>query len=188
MESRCRSWYTFTAGNLSAIDSAYAINKEGTDNSEAGILTVFDFGIPTGATIGGIQVAGQGRSSPCSSVNFTVDLSFDNGGSWSNSKTATFNTTETTATLPPTGGATDLWGHTPWTADESDQRQLPGSHLQELRERDARPADQPHPGQSHVPGPPDADHLGLYAREVGHIHRQRGQPKTSVRSGSSLTW
>ena len=54
---------TFTDTNLTASDDSRAVNTGGTDSSEAGEIYNFIFGVPSGATILGIQVRVEGSSS-----------------------------------------------------------------------------------------------------------------------------
>jgi hypothetical protein len=100
--------------NAYSDDSAVASNVDGAGDSH--LYYSYDFGLPGGATIEGIEVrldwyldSTQGNSS------IQVQLSWDGGTSWTNAKTTgKGSTSETTNIL---GGATDTWGRS-WTVDE----------------------------------------------------------------------
>ena len=107
---------TFTDANLTASGGGRAVNIGGTDVSEAGEVYNFVFGIPSGATIAGIQVRVEGSSSTAGTTTFQIGLSGNNGASWFE-KSASF--TGTTDTPSVYGSTTDLWGTT-WTSTQVD--------------------------------------------------------------------
>lgn len=79
----------------------------------------FGFSVPSGATIDGIEVRIDARSTDAApfGCQIGVDLSW-NGGSgvgWSDEKTYNLTRTETRVTL---GGPSDLWGSHAWSASE----------------------------------------------------------------------
>jgi hypothetical protein len=69
----------------------------------------YNFSIPSGATITGIEVRTDGRvDSTSGSPRFCVQVSWDGGTSWTAAKsTSTLTTSEATYLL---GGAADTWG------------------------------------------------------------------------------
>lgn len=71
----------------------------------------YDFSIPSGATINGIEISLTGRAdSNSNSPMFCVQLSWDGGTTWTTAKsTSTLSTTNTSYTL---GGSADTWGRT----------------------------------------------------------------------------
>jgi len=100
--------------NAYSDDTAIASNMDGAGDSH--IYYGYDFGLPGGATIEGIEVrldwyvdGVQGNT------RLQVELSWDGGISWTPAqKTKKGKTTETTEIL---GSPGDTWGHN-WTVDE----------------------------------------------------------------------
>ena len=87
-------------------DNVYAIGS-GNDNVITGdrqAYSSFGLGVPDGAVIDGIEVRVEAS---CSCVHFGVDLSGDNGASFSQFRTLSPIAGEVVTTL---GGPTDLWG------------------------------------------------------------------------------
>jgi hypothetical protein len=75
----------------------------------------FDFSIPASATITGIEVEVEGNDGLGVTVDYAVQLSWDNSVTWTAVQAGTFtDNTDATTTL---GGPADTWGHT-WTAAE----------------------------------------------------------------------
>ena len=101
-------------GNAYSDDTAIASNIDGADDSHR--YYGYDFGLPGGAAIQGIEVrldwyldSTQGNS------RLQVQLSWDGGTSWTDAKTTNKgNTTETTEIL---GGSSDTWGRS-WALGE----------------------------------------------------------------------
>ena len=114
-------------GNAYASDNAYAVDtNSGTGTSSSYTSTAKDrhlyydytFGIPSGATILGIEVQLEAKvDSTSGTPKMYVQLSPDGGTTWTTAKsTATLSKTDRVYTL---GGASDLWSRT-WTAAELD--------------------------------------------------------------------
>jgi len=101
-------------GEAFSSDGLYAIE---TINGQMQDWSVFNFGVPVGATIDGIEVTVEAQDNYCNSAEGAiVELSW-NGGT--NYTTSSYNftggcATDTTTTL---GGAADLWGRT-WTSSD----------------------------------------------------------------------
>ena len=76
----------------------------------------YDFGVPTGSTVNGIEVRLDAwADSTVGGPFMCVELSWDGGATWTATKnTATLGTAEATFTL---GTTSDTWGRT-WTASE----------------------------------------------------------------------
>ncbi len=111
--------------NAYASDNAYAVDtNSGTGTSSSYTSTAKDrhlfynytFGLPSGATILGIQVRLEAKvDSTAGSPKMYVQLSPDGGTTWTTAKsTATLSRTDTVYTL---GGASDLWSRT-WTESQ----------------------------------------------------------------------
>ena len=109
-------------GNASTSNNAYAVDtNSGTGTSSSYTSTqkdrhlfyTYGFGLPTGATILGIQVQLEAKvDSTTGSPKMYVQLSPDGGATWTTAKsTATLSTSDTVYTL---GGTSDLWSRT-WT-------------------------------------------------------------------------
>ncbi len=120
--------YEVNPGNAFADDGLYAVdNNSGTGTSTSCTSTAkdkhrfynYDFGIPDGATIQGIEVLLNARvDSTTGSPKICVQLSWDGGVTWTTAKSsATLSTSETTYIL---GGVTDTWGRTWASGDFSD--------------------------------------------------------------------
>jgi len=97
-------------GNVYASDNTRSIGTA----AQAQKWSTFNFGLPSGVTITGITVTGEGFGGGFSCVG-TADLSWNGGTSWTSTKNATF--TATTDNTQTWGGSTDTWGRT-WTDTE----------------------------------------------------------------------
>jgi hypothetical protein len=116
-------WTSTPSGGTSRVNSLSSVNGQyATTNLSGRIETLgsFGFSFPASPTITGItvgMVASQVGAAGCS-VN--VDLSWNNGTSWTTGagtgvKTVTPTTTDTPYVL---GGANDLWNRVTWTTGE----------------------------------------------------------------------
>ena len=108
------TWTNLTTTRINTSDNSRATTTA--TAFDAGSMYNFAFGIPSGATIDGIEVqcefnnATAGRTS---TIRFS--LSWDNGTTYTATKSDTVvGTTDTTRTY---GGATDTWGRS-WTDTE----------------------------------------------------------------------
>ena len=107
--------------NAYADGGGYAYNSNGYNDRH--IYFGYDFfsdpinGIPSGATIEGIEVRLDWWVNSTNGTNdMRVDLSWDGGSTWTSSQTTSGDSTsETTSIL---GGAADTWGHTTWTTSQ----------------------------------------------------------------------
>ncbi len=109
------NWNNFTVARLATANNSRATN--GTNN-DFGIVSTFGFGVPTlpaGVTISGITASITGSNSAAGTVDFRVELSWDNGASWTAARSATF--AGTTDALQTLGGTADTWGRS-WTPAE----------------------------------------------------------------------
>lgn len=120
------NWTNFTTTRVNTSDnsSARCANAAHCDagTAEAGVLSSFAFGIPSGATIDGIAVAIEAKC-----INGDVScgvglgdlveaaLSWNNGSTWTTVKQST--ETTTTDTVYTLGGVADTWGRS-WTDTE----------------------------------------------------------------------
>jgi len=105
--------YWTNASNAFSNDAVYA--TDATNAHQQGYST-FVLSVPAGAVIDGIEVKGIGKVSSGAGT-LGVNLSWNNGGNWSNQKTASLTTSRTPFTL---GGAADNWGRTWASGDFSD--------------------------------------------------------------------
>jgi len=106
---------TFTVANLGTSNNGYAITATN-DPANGGVARTFGFGIPTGAVIRGLSVQIEGSDGTAAqTVNYSIDLSWNTGTSYTTAKTSSF--TGTTDVLQLVGGDADTWGRT-WTAAE----------------------------------------------------------------------
>ena len=112
-------------GNAYADDGLFAVDTDsgtGTSTSctangkDKHVYYGYDFSLPGGATINGIEVRLDARvDSSSNSPRMCVQLSWDGGTTWTAAKsTATLTTAEATYLL---GGAADIWGRT-WASGE----------------------------------------------------------------------
>lgn len=103
-----------TTTNINTSDDNRAANQGTTFN--AATCEDFTFGIPSGATINGIEVTAEFSASIVAIVaTLQLSLSWDNGSSFTATKSDTV--TGTTDTSKTFGGATDTWGRS-WTDSE----------------------------------------------------------------------
>ena len=97
-------------------DDSYAIglgNRPGCNDES---YSHFAFGIGSGATISGIIVSVDAYGNPASS-DMSAKLSWNNGTSWTSTKTHYNLPVSDTDTYFEFGGTTDDWGHT-WTSSQ----------------------------------------------------------------------
>ncbi len=109
--------YAYTSNNAYAVDTNSGTGTSSLYTSttkDRHLFYTYGFGIPTGATILGIQVRLEAKAdSTTGTPKMYVELSGDGGTTWTTAKsTATLSTTDIVYTL---GGAADLWSAT-WTA------------------------------------------------------------------------
>jgi hypothetical protein len=104
--------------NAKTSDNSYATNAINIGQSDGLIAVDFDFAIPAGATINGIVLSIERKSSrTLRSKDYLVQLTKDgvNGATASKADTTTtYGTSDATISY---GGATDTWGIS-WTAEE----------------------------------------------------------------------
>jgi hypothetical protein len=114
-----------TPSNAYASDNAYAVDTNSGTNTSSSYTNSgkdrhlyynYAFGIPSSATILGIQVQLEAKvDSTSGSPRTYVQLSYNGGSSWSTYRnTAVLSTADTVYTL---GGTTDTWGRT-WTTTQ----------------------------------------------------------------------
>ncbi len=109
------TWLNMTTTRINTADDSRAITT-GTTFAVA-TLNNYSFGIPSGATIDGIEVNSEfSTSSTVQIATLQVSLSWDNGTTYTTAKsdTITGTTTDKNSTM---GGATDTWGRS-WTDSE----------------------------------------------------------------------
>ncbi len=108
------SWTNLTTTRINTSDNSRATTTSTV--FDAGSMYNFTFGIPSGATIDGIEVQCEFNNSTAgrtSTIQFS--LSHNNGTNYTATKSDTVvGTTDTTRTY---GGATDTWGRS-WTDSE----------------------------------------------------------------------
>src|SRR3989338_1878841 len=102
-------WGNMTTTRINTSNNSDAACSATCDNSDDAQLSDYSFGIPSGATINGIEVVAEmaeGGSADNIPVGFS--LSWNDGLSWTSVKTATVDgTTDTDYTL---GDSSDTWG------------------------------------------------------------------------------
>ena len=117
--------YEVSPGNAFANDGLFAVdNNSGTNNQtsctsnrkDRHTFYNYNFSIPGGATISGIEVRTDGRADSTSGApRFCIQLSWNGGASWTAAKTtSTLTTSEATYLL---GGLADTWGRT-WSSGD----------------------------------------------------------------------
>ena len=108
------SWTNLTTTRINTSDNSRATTISTV--FDASTMNNFAFGIPSGATIDGIEVQCEFKNSTAgrtSTIQFS--LSYNNGTNYTATKSDTVvGTTDTTRTY---GGATDTWGRS-WTDTE----------------------------------------------------------------------
>ena len=113
VESAGACWgASFTLDNVNTSDDAWATCAGGTNN---GRLSNFYFSVPASATITGIEVEVEGNDGLGGTVNYAVQLSWDNSVTWTTLQAGTFTGAADTTTV--LGGSADTWGHA-WTPAE----------------------------------------------------------------------
>jgi len=108
------TWTGFTTANINTSN-----NTDATASSTifvTGTTNNFSFGIPSGATINGIEAQAEfAMNSGAATATIQLSLSYNNGTNYTATKSNTvIGTTDTTRTY---GGATDTWGRS-WTDSE----------------------------------------------------------------------
>ena len=100
----------FTTTRLGSSDNSYATSLT---TDPLGRISTFGFSIPSGATINGVEVTLEAKVS-FGTIGIPFSLSWNNGTSFTTTKSNTITTTEAVYTY---GGSTDTWGRT-WTDSE----------------------------------------------------------------------
>jgi hypothetical protein len=115
----------WTASNLATDDTSYA--NYSSVGSATGDIYTFGISLDVGTTIRGIEVSVIGREehNGCNGYT-TLALSWDGGSSWTSTKSCPsdgeWNSgSDESCTV---GGASDDWGHTPWSASEASDDNL----------------------------------------------------------------
>ena len=117
--------YEVTPGNAFGNDGLFAVDNNSGSNGQTSCTSNrkdrhtfynYNFNIPGGATIAGIEVRTDGRADSTSGApRFCVELSWNGGASWTAAKmTSTLTTSEATYLL---GGLADTWGRT-WSSSD----------------------------------------------------------------------
>lgn len=108
------TWTGFTTTNINTSD-----NTRATSNNAAyqpATINNLSFGIPSGATINGIEAQAEFSSNAAAvSSSIRLSLSWDNGSTYTSTKTDS--TTSTTDSVKTYGGSADTWGRS-WTDTE----------------------------------------------------------------------
>lgn len=109
-------WSNFTASRLNSSNNSKATCDATCDNNDNGQVSDFTFNIPSGAVISGIQViAEMAEGASAGSIPTDISLSWNNGTSFTATKSANVNgTSDANYTL---GSSSDTWGRT-WTDTE----------------------------------------------------------------------
>ncbi len=107
------SWTNFTTVYINSSNDQRAYVSS---SSSYGVCSTYGFSIPADARIDGIEVQVEGREPfTFGTVNFGIQVSWNNGSSWVTEKTSSFNSsTDATSTF---GGSSDTWGRS-WTDTE----------------------------------------------------------------------
>ncbi len=113
------NWDTNAVGNVQSSNNIYA--SDGGDGDQQGYSN-FGFSVPANATITGIDVAAEAKSSDTSGCEFRATLSANGTTFSAPNGPDTLPLTGTDATLT-FGGATDTWGRT-WTPAEVNSNNL----------------------------------------------------------------
>jgi len=105
------NWLSNSIGAINVSDDGRALLGSTTEKTfEAG---GYNFMIPSGATIDGIEVQAEiSASSVLSTFSLRYSLSWNSGSSYTSTKTNSV--TGTTDTVKTYGGSADDWGHTSW--------------------------------------------------------------------------
>lgn len=108
------NWQYLTTTRINTSDNSRALG-EGT-TYDVGQLSDFNFGIPGGATIDGIEIEAEFKTETAGfPAKLRFSLSWNDGANWTTTKEQ--QTTSTTDSVKTYGGPTDTWGRT-WTASE----------------------------------------------------------------------
>jgi len=105
------NWSNFTTVRLGSSDNSRASATHGSD--PLGVISDFNFGVPSGATINGIEVRVEGKTTSISAT-LPVSLSWNSGTNYTSANNQTINTTESVVTF---GGSSDTWGRS-WSDSE----------------------------------------------------------------------
>ena len=102
-----------TTGGWTSLSNCYTSNDVYATNSSTtfvnGTVSVFSFGIPTGATIEGMEIQAEFSSSSVTMTS-TIQLSISGNGGSTYTATKSDTVTGTTDTIRTYGGPSDLWG------------------------------------------------------------------------------
>jgi hypothetical protein len=98
-------------------DSSYATASFLLVGSAAHDWSGFNFGVPAGAAIKGIEAKIETRVSSLSLGSYSVSLSWNGGSNYTSSQSIPSGLLGTSERVYPLGGSTDTWGHS-WTVDE----------------------------------------------------------------------
>lgn len=109
-------WSNFTTARLNTSDNSRAACDSTCDNSDDAQTSDYNFGVPSGSTINGIEVQVEANEAVSSgNIPLNISLSWNDGSNFTSTKTATVDgTTDVTYTL---GGSTDTWGRS-WSVAE----------------------------------------------------------------------
>lgn len=100
--------------NAYASDGSYAQMNDNNSTADWCSWYGFGLGVPSDATIVGIEIAIESKCESGVDKDAYIKLSWNSGGSWTATETLSVSTTESVRTV---GGATSLWGRT-WAASE----------------------------------------------------------------------
>ena len=106
-----------TPNNWSNANGAFADGGSSHANNNTGArqgYRTFGLSVPAGSTIDGIEVSVKARSTDSTGCAIGVDLSWDNGTTYTSAKTQALTGSFPSTPYPTLGGATDKWGRT-WT-------------------------------------------------------------------------
>lgn len=109
------NWALASLSSLVVIDGDYS--RVGSSTEKVFETGNYNFGIPNGATINGIEAQSyMACTSSLSTFSLRFSLSWDNGSSYTSTKTNSV--TGTTYVTRTYGSSSDDWGHTPWVWSE----------------------------------------------------------------------
>jgi hypothetical protein len=98
-------------------DGVYASASFLLIGSAAHDWSAFNFGVPAGAFIKGIEAKIETRVSSLSLGSYSISLSWNGGSNYTSSQSIPSGLLGTSEQVYTVGGATDTWGHS-WTVDE----------------------------------------------------------------------
>lgn len=107
------TWTGFTTTNINTSDNTRATSNNAT--YQPATINNLSFGIPSGATIDGIEAQAEFSSNAASTSSIRLSLSWNNGSTYTSTKSDS--TTSTTDSVKTYGGAADTWGRS-WTDTE----------------------------------------------------------------------